>query len=285
MSPGRVKRGGTPPCGAASGLWEPSPAAKGVQHSAQTADQRCVWALRIRWWEGALLVLPGTLALLFFLGGSLGPGLVLAALVVLAFASRAEIPERNEAGGHARMKSILLSVEATALFAIYVVIAVLFFVMWREHWARDRHGAVAVYALAGLAFFLVRECVRLIKDSDNWWLGSETGREVAGHLDKLRAEGWSVVHDLPRDPGGNVDHFVTGPDGAFAIETKRGRNRAASRGQAVSNAVWAKEKFGQRWVTAILCVGTDPPPQPENYGYVWVVGVNDLVPLLQRGGL
>ena len=69
------------------------------------------------------------------------------------------------------------------------------------------------------------------------------------------------------------------------LETKRGRDRAGSRGQAVSNAVWAKEKFGERWVTAILCVGTDPPPLPAKQGYVWVVGVTDLVPLLRRGNL
>jgi hypothetical protein len=176
-------------------------------------------------------------------------------------------------------------VQATALAAIYLLIVVVFFVMWREHWTRDRHGTVAVYALAGLAFFLVRDCLRLIKDADNWWLGSEMEREVARHLDELRAEGWSVVHDLPRDRGGNIDHFLTGPYGAFAIETKRGRDRAGSRGQAVSNAVWAKEKFGERWVTAILCVGTDPPPLPAKQGYVWVVGVTDLVPLLRRGNL
>lgn len=242
-------------------------------------------ALSIRWWEGAILVVFGTLALLFFLAGSPVPGVVLTALVVATFASRAEIPERNEAGGHARMRSLLLSMQATALAAIYVLIVVVFFVMWREHWVRDRHGAVAVYALAGLAFFLARECFRLSKDADRWWLGAEMERQVAGCLDELRLEGWSVVHDLPRDRGGNVDHFLTGPRGAFAIETKRGRNRAASRGQAVSNAVWAKEKFGERWVTAILCVATDPPPEPLKQGHVWVVGVPDLVALLRRGNL
>jgi hypothetical protein len=229
--------------------------------------------------------MPGTLALLFFLAGSPVPGLVLTALVAVAFASRAQIPERNEAGGYARTRSILLSVQGAALAAIYVLIVVAFFVMWREHWTRDRHGTVAVYALAGLAFFLVRECFRLNTDADNWWMGSEMERQVAGHLEELRAEGWTVVHDLPRDRGGNVDHFVTGPRGAFAIETKRGRDRAGSRGQAVSNAVWTKEKFGERWVTAILCVGTDPPPQPMKHGYVWVAGLTDLVPLLRRGNL
>jgi hypothetical protein len=242
-------------------------------------------ALRIRWWEGALLVVPGALALLFFIAGAPIAGFVLTAVVTAVFASRAKIAERNEAGGYARTRSLLLTLQAAAFGAIYIVIAVGFVVMWREHWTRDRHGTVAFYALAGLSFFLVRDCLRLIAESDSWWLGSETEREVARHLEQLRAEGWTVVHDLPRDGGGNVDHFVTGPRGAFAIETKRGRNRASARAQAVSNAVWAKEKFGERWVTAVLCVDTDPPAQPSKEGYAWVVGRDDLVPLLRRGNL
>lgn len=244
-----------------------------------------MWALRIRWWDGAILVVPGTLALLFFVAGTPVPGLVLTALVTFAFASRAQIPELNEAGGYARTRSMLIAVQAIALGAIYLLIVVFMFLAWLGHWTHDRHGTVAVYALASLAFFLGRDFVRLSKESDNWWIGSEMEREVASHLEKLRAEGWSIAHDLPRDGGGNVDHFVTGPQGAFVVETKRDRNRAGSRGQAVSNAVWAKEKFGERWVTAILCVGTDPPPEPTKQGYAWVVGVADLVPLLTRGNL
>jgi hypothetical protein len=108
-------------------------------------------------------------------------------------------------------------------------------------------------------------------------------REVAHKLDVLREQGSSVAHDLKKDFGGNVDHFVTGPTGAFAIETKSGKNRAAARNQAISNAVWAKEKFGHRWVTAVLCVGTEPPPQPHKHGHVWVTGTDDLAQLLRHG--
>jgi hypothetical protein len=87
---------------------------------------------------------------------------------------------------------------------------------------------------------------------------------------------------VKKDRGGNVDHFLSGPNGAFAIETKRGSARAADRNQAIWNAVWAKEKFGQRWVTAILCVGSDPPPEPVRQGHVWVTGPRDLVEFLRR---
>jgi hypothetical protein len=91
-----------------------------------------------------------------------------------------------------------------------------------------------------------------------------------------------VTHDIKKDRGGNVDHFVSGPNGAFAIETKRGTARAADRNQAIWNAVWAKEKFGLRWVTAVLCVGTDPPTSPVQHGHAWIVGTDQLVDLLRR---
>ena len=80
----------------------------------------------------------------------------------------------------------------------------------------------------------------------------------------LRKDGWVVVHNVLRDDvGGNVDHFVSSPTRkAFAIETKSGRLRAADRGQAISNAIWAKDKFGVRFVTAVICVGTDRPVEP-----------------------
>jgi hypothetical protein len=135
---------------------------------------------------------------------------------------------------------------------------------------------VAFWDLAGLAFFLAREIWRVGGDAGNWFVGSETEREVARLLDPLRAQGWLVTHDVRKDGGGNVDHFLSGPTGAIAIEAKRGANRASSRNQAVANAVWTKEKFGQRWVTAILCVAADPPPQPMKQGHVWMLGMDDL---------
>jgi hypothetical protein len=99
---------------------------------------------------------------------------------------------------------------------------------------------------------------------------------VASALEPLRERGWTIAHNIPREGRGNVDHFVSGPTRSFAIETKSGKYRAADRGQAISNAIWAKEKFGKRFVTAVLCVTTDPPDQPQNElhgrSQVWVVG-------------
>ena len=239
-------------------------------------------AIRLKWWEVTALVPFALLSALFFAGGQAVAGVVLAALLGVAVASRAQIRERNRPGGYARTRAVLLLAEWAALLAIYVTAVWLFFVIHSEHWTRDRHGTVAFYALVGLSFFLAREIYRIGENAGNWLLGSDKEREVARLLDTLRDEGWFVIHDVRKDRGGNVDHFVSGPTGSFAVETKSGANRAAVRNQAISNAVWAKEKFGQRWVTAILCVGTDPPPQPVQHGHVWVLGTADLVEFVRR---
>ncbi|MEY2545880.1 MAG: hypothetical protein QOG48_997 [Verrucomicrobiota bacterium] len=44
-------------------------------------------------------------------------------------------------------------------------------------------------------------------------------RSVAEILDRIRAQGFSCVHDLPGNTG-NIDHVVVGPSGIYAIETK-----------------------------------------------------------------
>jgi nuclease-like protein len=241
-----------------------------------------VRAIRLRWWETALLIPFGLLGVLFLLAGHLSALIVLVAVGVVALTSRATILERNRPGGYARTRGWLTYIHVCALFAIYGTIVYFFFEARREHWSHDVRGIVAVWAMAGLAFYLVRDILRLAEGANRWLLGSDMEREVARRLDPLREKGWIVTHDIKKDRGGNVDHFVSGPNGAYVIETKRGSARAADRNQAIWNAVWAKEKFGLRWVTAVLCVGTDPPAEPLQQGHAWVVGANDLGEFLRR---
>ena len=107
--------------------------------------------VRTRWWELLLLALPGCLSILFLVRREFAAGMVLAALVVVLVASRAEIREPNVAGGYAIARGWLDYAKALALFAIYAVIVSLFFVSRVDHWTRDTPGRVAIWALAGLA--------------------------------------------------------------------------------------------------------------------------------------
>jgi len=234
----------------------------------------------LRWWELLFVGALFSLAALFFVSGQLLAGVVLVSVAVFATASRAEVLEKNVAGHYAHVRGNLALGRAIALFVIYVAVCVLFFVMRIRHWTRDAQGRVAFYASAALAFYLLRDVWRYGREAEDWLTGSEAEVRVARELDPLRERGWLVVHDVKREGRGNLDHFVSGATGAYAIETKSGRYRAADRGQTVSNAIWAKTKFGQRWVTAVLCVGKEPPSAPYSVRHgdavVWIMGFDQV---------
>ena len=78
-----------------------------------------------------------------------------------------------------------------------------------------------------------------------------------------------------KDRGGDIDHIVLGPTGAFAIETESYRFMRRDAGQARGNAWWLKTKLEIPWVTAVLCVAGEPQPRHEDR--VWVMGDADLV--------
>jgi hypothetical protein len=67
-------------------------------------DWMSLTAIRLRWWEGVLLCLPGSISVLFMVGGQIATGVVLAAVVVVLVVARAQILERNVAGGYARAR-------------------------------------------------------------------------------------------------------------------------------------------------------------------------------------
>jgi hypothetical protein len=154
-------------------------------------------------------------------------------------------------------------VATATLFAALVTTIVFVVIAAISHWSRDPQGQVAIYALTGLEILLFVEMRRRGDEAANWLVGSRAEREVGRQLEPLREEGWHVVHNLKKDRGGNVDHLVWSERGAYAIETKSRSLRRSDLGQAKVNAWWAKEKFGARWVEPLVCVRSDPPPEPR----------------------
>jgi hypothetical protein len=233
--------------------------------------------MRLSRWE---TVGAGTLALfavVLVLGGDYVSGPVLLALVALWVTSRARIVERNLAGSYDRSRWRQRLAQTLALLVIYLAVMAIFVVAAVQHWARlDARGRVAVWALTGFAWLLYREMDRRGDEALHWLKGTLAEERVGERLDQLRAEGWEVIHNLKKDLGGNVDHLVWSDRGVYAIETKSGRFRHRDLPQAIGNAVWVKEKFGARWVTAVLCVSEDPPTPPREQGYAWVLGPDEL---------
>lgn len=237
--------------------------------------------MRLSGWSTLGAAMLTLFALVLILGGDYVSGPVLLAVVALGVIACMKIRERHLAGSYGRARWRLALAQTIALFVIYVAVTATFVVAAVQRWATlDARGRVGVYALAGFAWFLYREMDRRGEDSINWLKGTHAEEDVGEQLDRLRTHGWEVVHDLRKDFGGNVDHIVRGAGGVYAIETKNGRFRHRDVPQAVGNAVWVKQKFGARWVSAVLCVTVEPPSPPRQVGYTWVLGPDDLAPWL-----
>lgn len=74
--------------------------------------------------------------------------------------------------------------------------------------------------LAGVCGFAGAVALTISPPSaERWKIGAEGERSSAAQLEKLRALGWSVVHDRKLKRA-NVDHVLVGPGGVFAIDSK-----------------------------------------------------------------
>lgn len=112
-----------------------------------------------------------------------------------------------------------------------------------------------------------------------WQRGASGEEKVGRQLERLRDEGWLVLHDLPKPTGGNVDHIVAGPGGVFTIETKLRRFGRAELRQARAHAAWAGEHVGQ-WVTPILCLANGKC-KPRTYAGVWCLDASEVCKFLR----
>lgn len=136
-------------------------------------------------------------------------------------------------------------------------------------WTRLAPGNLAIVALVGLELMLVAEMSRRGDSALRWFIGGEAERAVAAELEPLRDRGWLVVHDWPRERGGNIDHVACGPHGAFAIETKSGNVMRIHASQAAGAAAEVQRKFGGGWVQAVVVSETTEAPYQS--GVAWVV--------------
>ncbi len=106
----------------------------------------------------------------------------------------------------------------------YFMVAGTFFVLtfmewWRWYFERPPRPmlltviTVAILIFVGWKLAGLRQRFRLLRQ------GRDGERAVGQFLERLREDGYRVLHDLVGE-GFNVDHVLIGPAGVFAIETK-----------------------------------------------------------------
>lgn len=114
-----------------------------------------------RAWELLVGGLGLLLATLLLIGHGYTIGLFFLAVASVWLLARLRVAEPGHiAGAFALRQGWLIVARMLALFAIYVGICITFFIAQHDHWHTQTPGQVATYALAGLAFFLLRELNR-----------------------------------------------------------------------------------------------------------------------------
>jgi hypothetical protein len=133
--------------------------------------------------------------------------------------------------------------------------------------------------------------------------GAEGEERVGLLLEKQLGGDYQVLHDRDMRHG-NLDHFVVGPTGAFALETKawKGRvwrgedgrlmvgrhDREHAIKQVKHEAMWAHQLLSDSgldsWVEAVIVLShTTLPKGPIGRGPVRVVTLDELVPVIRAG--
>lgn len=103
-------------------------------------------------------------------------------------------------------------------------------VQWATIQLRWVDWIVIAGVLIGITW-CIRDIVRYRHERRNWLNGMRGEMASAQSLDRLRAHGCEVFHDLPGERG-NIDHVVVATNAVFAIETKWRSKRGTGSGSA-----------------------------------------------------
>ena len=232
--------------------------------------------MSIRLWELVAAVFVLLYAALQFSVGGIGVSIGIVAGTVIWLTTRVTILESDgRAGGYGRRTAWQSYLRVAFLYVAFIATVGVLVEAWLAHWQRTTQGDVAVVALLAIELLLAREIVPGLEEAINRRKGYRTEEAVGAELKPLSDLGWLVTHDWKKPRGGNVDHIVCGPGGAFAIETKSSRFRWRSLSQAAGNAAEIKKTLGVRWVQGVLCVD-DPEQAPTKRDPVWVVSRQEI---------
>lgn len=224
--------------------------------------------MRLRVWElllGAFAVFTGVM---YLLAGVLFIGILGVGLGVLFVLARAVLIENHRAGSYALGRGKIESVQSVVVFLIVIAAVGTSLAASWAGWARDLRGQVAIYALVGLEVFALLDLTRRGSSAVDHLVGGRAEAIVGAELARL-PDNWFVLSNLRKDWGGNVDHVVCGPGGAYVIETKSGHYSGKAGGQAEANARFVRFKLRRNWVVPIVCVGQEQ--EPIKKGQVWVM--------------
>jgi hypothetical protein len=132
-----------------------------------------------------------------------------------------------------------------------------------------RNAGLTVLALL-LLLAVQRLGARQIKVAANWLRGARSEQAVGETLAALTGEGYAVLHDIPQEFAGNIDHLVSGPSGVYMIETKNRGYQNGDLRKAKRQAAMLRDELGV-WVTPVICLDKRRDRDPFRCEGVWIV--------------
>ena len=158
-----------------------------------------------------------------------------------------------------RSIGVLLIAGAAAALGIYGIFAAL----------GHRMGAVTSILFLGFVLAMKPHADRYVDRAVNFWTGADAEEAVGATLDKLRYEGWHLIHDVEWHSRGNVDHIASGPTGVYLIETKANRYENRHLGKVAHQARELHDEL-DCWVTPVICLHSRKG-EAFKKGTVWIV--------------
>jgi hypothetical protein len=147
-------------------------------------------------------------------------------------------------------------------------------------WIEVSTGIVAVLALAVVVLLLYRDDVAEALAVGNQMLGLAVDDEAARRaLDMLKAEGWTVAHDVSNARGFLIGTLVQGESGAYIVHVRNRAYRLEHLRRARRDASYLHGLLGG-WVTPVVCL-TLRNDEPYRRDGVWIMGLEHLLDWLR----
>jgi hypothetical protein len=139
------------------------------------------------------------------------------------------------------------------------------------------------YQLLAAALSLGASWVAFVFRAEIFQGGDRAGHYVTGLRSERRVQDalaplagrCFVAYDVPLPRGGNIDHVVCGPTGAFAIETKTNRYLERDLATTRKRAKWLSTKLDGHWVTPVICL-VNREQKPYQRDLVWIMDRREL---------
>jgi nuclease-like protein len=138
---------------------------------------------------------------------------------------------------------------------------------------------VSIVVILGLATLLYRAAESELDLMGRWVLGNASEQAVGETLDAL-SDPYFVMHDIPQEREGNIDHLVSGPNGVYLIETKARAYKPQHLTKAKRQAATLARALDV-WVTPVVCLARRDQ-EPYRRDGVWVMSPQALVPWLRE---